>query len=381
LNLLDRYIFRSVLFSCTMAVGLFAFVLTLGNVIRDLLRLILSGQLPLDLAGELILLTVASVATYALPIGILTGVLLTLGRLSADSEITAMRTCGISLWRIARPIYLLAGLGVAIALYVNFQTMPAAKTKYELQLAEAVRTDPLRLIKPRTFIRDFPGRVVYVGDIQGTVMRDVWLWELDKEGREVQQVRAGSGRLDFDPATTELIVTLNHAQWEMRNEKNPENFSEPSRTGSFESAEPERLSLQGLFGQTAKRQKPAWMTYDELRAEQVRVAALPVAPGGEREHRRDEMKIALTIQDKFTMSLAVLSFALIAVPLGIKVSRRETSANLGVAVMLALGYYFLTTAVGWLDRHPEYRPDLLLWLPNLIFLGLGGWLFSRIDKR
>jgi lipopolysaccharide export system permease protein len=195
-----------------------------------------------------------------------------------------------------------------------------------------------------------------------------------------QTAHGGSGRLDFDAETTELIVTLNHAQWEERNEKDPENFSEPSRTGSFESAQPVRLSLQGLFGHPGKRQKPAWMTYEELQVEQARVAALPVAPGAERDHARDVMKIALTIQDKFTMSLAVLSFALIGVPLGIKVSRRETSANLGVAVMLALGYYFLTTAVGWLDRHPEYRPDLLLWLPNVIFFALGFWLFRRIEK-
>jgi lipopolysaccharide export system permease protein len=37
--------------------------------------------------------------------------------------------------------------------------------------------------------------------------------------------------------------------------------------------------------------------------------------------------------------------------------------------------------VKWLDRHPEYRPDLLLWLPNLLFLALGVWLFTRIEQR
>jgi lipopolysaccharide export system permease protein len=37
--------------------------------------------------------------------------------------------------------------------------------------------------------------------------------------------------------------------------------------------------------------------------------------------------------------------------------------------------------VGWLDHHPEYRPDLLLWLPNLIVIGLGVWLFYRLDRR
>ena len=93
------------------------------------------------------------------------------------------------------------------------------------------------------------------------------------------------------------------------------------------------------------------------------------------------MKVKLVIQDKFTMSLAVLSFALVGVPLGIRVSRKETSANLALAAAMALGYYLLTTMVGWLDPHPEYRPDLLLWVPNLVFLSVGGWLMATIDRR
>ena len=381
MNLLDRYIFKSVLFSCAVAVGLFAFVLTLGNVIRDLLSYLLAGRISLPVAGELVLLTLASVATYALPIGILTGVLLTLGRLSADNEITAMRTCGISLGRIARPIFILAVLGMLTGLYVNFESMPSSKIKYEREFAAAVRTNPLRFIQPKTFIRDFKGWVIYVSDIQDSEMHDLWLWELDAEGRVVRVVRARSGRLDFDGATNELIVTLEHAHWELRNEKNPEDFSEPSLTGSFETAEPVRLPLDRLFGRTGVRQKLPWMTYAELRAEQARLAALPVPPGSEAQHARDQMQVALTIQEKFNTALAMLSFALLGVPLGIKVSRRETSANLGIAVLLALGYYFLTTAVHWIDGHPEYRPDLLIWLPNILCLSLGAWLFSRIGKR
>jgi lipopolysaccharide export system permease protein len=93
------------------------------------------------------------------------------------------------------------------------------------------------------------------------------------------------------------------------------------------------------------------------------------------------MKLAMTIQEKFTTAFAVLSFTLVGLPLGIAVSRRETSANLGVAVALALSYYFLTVMIGWLDRHPEYHPDILLWLPNVIFVCLGLWLFRRLRAR
>jgi lipopolysaccharide export system permease protein len=92
------------------------------------------------------------------------------------------------------------------------------------------------------------------------------------------------------------------------------------------------------------------------------------------------MRVSFTIQDKINTALAIFSFALIGIPLGIRVSRRETSANLGVAVSLALGYYLLTVLVGWLDHHPEYRPDLLLWIPNLVILASGFWMLRRLNR-
>ena len=384
MNLLDRYIFKSVLIASAGAVGLFAFVLTLGNVIRDLLGYLLTDQLSLPVFGELVLLTIASVVIYALPMGILTGVLLTLGQLSADSEVTAMRAAGISLTRIARPVLILALLAVVTGLYINFQSMPWAKTEYERRWHEIARSNPLSFIVPRTFIRTFPGHVIYVGAKEGTVTRDIWVWDLDREERAIRLTRAQSGRVDYDDNTNDLILTLTKGQYEPRNEKNPEDFSEaPPPFISFEISEPRRLSLNQLFHRDTPTQKLQWMTYGQLRAEQARLAALPVPAdrAAAKEQARTQMKVAFTVQEKFTLAFSMLSFALVGVPLGIKVSRRETSANLGVAVLLVLGYYFLTTAVSWIDRHPEYRPDLLLWLPNLIFIAIGLWLFSRIEKK
>jgi lipopolysaccharide export system permease protein len=365
-----------------MAVALFAFVLTLGNVIRDLLGLILSGQLPPLLAGELILLTVASVSIYAMPIGILTGVLLTLGRLSADSEITAMRAAGISVTRIARPVFILGALCAVGAFYVNFESMPWARVQYHKEFAAAVRANPLRIIIPKTFIRDFAGCVLYVGAKEGDVLRDIWLWELDDQSRVRRLLRAEAGRLVYDEATNSLIPTLVHVKIEERDPENPEDFSKSPKAPSIEKAEEVRISLDRYFGKNLERMKQDWLTYDQLRAEQARLAARPPPPPEKKkEFAREAMKLDLIVQEKFNLSLAVFSFALIGVPLGIKVSRRETSANLGLALVLVLGFYLLTVMVKWLDRHPEYRPDLLLWLPNLLFIGLALWLFTRIDRR
>jgi lipopolysaccharide export system permease protein len=384
LNLLDRYIFKSTFFTCAAAVGLFTFIVIVPNVAKDILPHVLAGTFPPALVIKFVLLLVPLAITFALPMGMLTGVLLTLGRLSADSEITAMRAAGISLTRVTRPILLLAALGVAVGLYFNFESMPRTRVEYHKEFADAMRTNPLSFIVPKTFIRDFADHVVYVGDKQGGELRDLWVWELDKERRVTRVVRALSGTFTYEDSTNSLILTLSHAQVETRDEKHPEVFTDAQLVGSFEQSEPIRLPLDRFFGpSSAARMKQEWLTYGELRVARAQLAEkpLPSSPPEAKKAVLERMKLELIYQDKFNTALAVLSLALIGVPLGIKVSRRETSANFAVAVGLTLTYYLLTMAVKVLDRHPEYRPDLLLWLPNIILLGVGAWLLTRIDKR
>lgn len=380
MNLLDRHILKSVLFTCLAAVGMFAFVLMLGNAIKDLLGYVLAGQLELTTFVRLLALLVPFVITYALPMGMLTGVLLTLGRLSADSEITAMRGAGLSLVRIARPVLVLGALGLLLATYVNFDSMPRARVQYHKELADAVRANPLSFLVPKTFVRDFPGLVVYVGEKEGAILREIWLWKLDAEHRVTQMVRAESGRVDYDEGRNELVFTGTQAKGENRDAKKPEDFSSANPVGVFGKTEPWHLPLERLYGRRTTRQRVDYMTYGELATESARLATLSVPPEELKEHTLARLRVKMTVQEKFTTALSVFTFALIGVPLGIKISRRETSANLGLALILVLGYYFLTVMVKWLDRHPEYRPDLLLWVPNLIFIALALWLFRRAGR-
>jgi lipopolysaccharide export system permease protein len=382
-TLLDRYIFRSALFSCIAAVSLFGFVVMSVNVIRDLIGPVLAGQFSNVEAIRLVLLLVPFVISYALPMGMLTGILLTLGRLSADNEVTAMRAAGLSLTRIALPIFLLGFAGAAIGLPINFKAMPWARVEYDHEFNQAIRAKPLSFIVPKTFSHNFPGWVVYVNERKGSELRDIWVWKLDDMKRATSLWHSAAGHVDYDEQTSELILTLLGGQAETLNEKHPEEYSMAGAVptiGSFDQWSP-RLSLAALFQRQGDRRKLQWMTYPQLKEERERRIALPIPLGGAPEHARAVMQVSFTIMDKFNTALAVLSFAVLGVPLGIKVSRRETSANLGLAVGLAVSYYFLTVMIGWLDRHPEYRPDLLLWVPNLAFLTIGLILFSRIDRN
>lgn len=382
LNLLDRHIFTSVLFTCAAAVGLFAFVVALPNIVRELIGPLLAGQFDFATFARLVGLLFPFAISFALPMGILTGVLLTLGRMSADSEITAMRASGLGIARIARPVFILGAVCAVAATYVNFESMPWARVQYHREFAAAVRANPLRIIVPKTFIRDFKGVVIYVGEKEGNIVHDVWVWRLDSQNRVTEFERSRTGRVDLDQTANALNLTLIPAQVEKRDDEDPEDFSKNTLVAlSSVSRTPEPISLDRLFGKSLEKMKDDWLTYDGLLAKQEQLAAERPPPEKAKEHARNRMKLALVFHEKWNLSLAVFSFALIGVPLGIKVSRRETSANLGLALVLVLGFYLLTVVVKSLDRHPEYRPDLLLWLPNALFLGLGLWLFSRIDRR
>jgi len=381
LNLLDRHIFKSVLGACVGAVALFGFLLMLVNTLRDILAPLLAGQLEGTIALQLLLMLPLTVAQFALPMGILTGVLLTLGRLSADSEIVAMRAAGIGLFRIARPILLLGAAGGLLCLFTNFYAFPKAKVKYERELTTALRRNPLSFIIPKTFVRDFKGCVIYVGSKEGSVLHDVWFWKLDDRQRVIQLVRAASGRIDFDDTTNELVAVLTPAQVTTPMGADREDPAEPPLVNLF-GEYPARLPLDRYFSAKGSKVKPEWLTYEQLHIERVRLAALPpeTTPQKIRDAAVTRMKLELVIHDKYNLALAAFAFAVVAVPLGIQVSRRETSANLGIALVLVIGYYLLTVAVKLLDRHPEYHPDYLLWLPNVIFLSLGIWLFRRLER-
>ncbi len=373
MNLLQRHIFKSVFFTCVVAAGVFAFVLIVGNAFKDLLGYLLAGQLTLETFLKLIALLVPYVGVHALPIGMLTGVLLVLGRMSAQQEVTAMRAAGLGLGYVAKPILLIAAAGVVVSLGLNFYYMPQARTLYRSTVTDSVRKNPLSMIVEKTFIRDFPGVVIYVGEKTGGELGDVWFWKLDKEKRVTEFLRAKKGHVTYDEDANVMKVSLLDTFSDRRNPDHPENFTNTDTQVSMGEVVVD-IPMGNIFGARGTSSNKAYLlTLGELLARRDQL---------EREHASfaERMTVSVALNEKAAGSFTILAFTLMAIPLGIKVSRKETTANLGVALALALSYYFLNVMVGWLDRSPALRPDLWLWLPPVLFVGVGVWLFRRVER-
>ncbi|MDX2188026.1 MAG: LptF/LptG family permease [Opitutaceae bacterium] len=373
ISVLRRHLLSATFVSVGGAIAFFAFVMATVNMLRDLLAYFLDGRLPVLLFLKLSWLLFPYVVTYALPMGMLLGVLLVLGRMSADNEITAMRAAGLSVARICAPLYLLAILGAGFALFINFKVMPEARVAYHAQFDQTIRSTALDFIKPQTFVRNLlPNKVLYVGAKEGDTLKNFWLWESDPQGRVIRVWHADEAKPRFEAEEATVELELANARFENRDDKNPESTRQPPLTATFHDTKL-KFSLEHALGKATVRRKLDWMTWDQLWAERRRLKA-------EGAPRTQILKVDLTLHQKITSAIAVFAFTVLAIPLGIRAQRKETSANLGIAVGLVLAYYILTVAVGWLDRVPKARPDLLLWAPIFLFIGLGVFLMRRVDR-
>ena len=125
--MIDRYISRQLFVNLLFAIAVLSFVLVIGNIFRKLLPLLVNHDLPMEYLVGFIAYVLPFSLIFTIPWGLLTAVLLVFGRLSADNELTALRSNGVSITRICIPLVFIALLCTAASLWLNVQVAPAAQ--------------------------------------------------------------------------------------------------------------------------------------------------------------------------------------------------------------------------------------------------------------
>jgi lipopolysaccharide export system permease protein len=224
-----------------------------------------------------------------------------------------------------------------------------------------------------------------MGEREGDALKDFWIWELNQQRQVTLFMRAASGTLQFDEASLALVLTLNDGNAEQRNPDRPEAFSEDFGQSLFFEELSIALPLERILNPGSQRRRLKEMTFDELQAlrnqliadEQAGMIETP-RPGAPSEQR---LRVQMQIQNHFAMAFSVFSLAVLAIPLAIQIGRKETYANITLALVLAITYYFLMIVISWLEAQPALRADLLLWLPNIAFQALGAYGLYRASQR
>jgi len=379
-RILDRHVLTETALAGGMATGAFVFVMVAGNFLQQVAGAIATGRVSGGDGLELVILLFPGVIPYALPMGMLAGVLMAFGRMGAQHEITAMKASGRGLARIARPALLLAGGLALFSAWLNLEVAPAANDRYHHILSGSAQDNPAAIVTPGQLNRRIPGVILRAGAREGDVLRDFWLWRVDANGRLTQSIHAQEARLtaaegaDGKPL---LRVALTDARMESRppaedNRNAPASFA-MAKSAAFE------FPAGTVFQDGATARKLRWLTLAEL-LDAIEHGWQVTAASSAEEVARSRMMARTQLMTHVASAFSIFSLSLLAVPLAVRVGRSETFVNAVVALLVALSY-FLLTEMAKAVKNPSFRPDILVWLPNLVVLAVAIALLRRASRH
>lgn len=349
-----------------MGVSLLSLVLVLGNVFKELLDLLINHDVPLEAVLAFIACVLPFSMTFTIPWGFLTALLLVFGRLSADSELLAMRAMGISFSRIFIPVLLSALFLAGICLWINLEVAPRAEQAMMASLYKIATSNPLSFFQSDEVSEQFPDRRIYVGARENETLKNLLVFELEK-GHLSKVVFAKEGHLSVDKENARLLLKLQDAHFEERDSNDPNNFSK-IRQGIMLQSGVFPMSLKKLFEEKARWRHLNSYRFSEL-VDEIK------------KKNNQHLQLKVELNKRFSISFATVAFALIAVPLGITAHRKETSVGFALSLAIAFGYFFFIIIADTFRSNPQAYPILLIWLPNIIFTSLGIFLFRRLVKR
>jgi lipopolysaccharide export system permease protein len=388
MNTLHRYLLRQMVSTLVMTVIVFAFVLLLGNLLRQIVSLLVNRQASLFTVLEAVAYLLPFVLMYALPMGLLTATLLTFGRFSADHELTAARAGGVSLLALTTPVLLLAIFLSGISAIISLEVAPRCQGAYRDLLFRVGVQSVMSLIPEGRPIHDFENVIFYVGKVKGdNSLKDVKVLQLDREGEVVAYTQAETGRLEIS-TNREVALYLSNSQSSYLQD----GIWRPGVSGSDV-----RLQLTPEpRNEKARPRRISDMTFSELQSElrdlqrRLRASVPPASLSVEqlREMQRDWEKqrdtlvspILTAIHSNLSFAFSCFSFTLVGIPLAIRAHRRETSVGVAIALILALIFQGLIGLGEAMAARPELYPHLIVWSPNLLFQAVGCVLLWRANR-
>jgi LPS export ABC transporter permease LptG/LPS export ABC transporter permease LptF len=351
LKTIDRYVIREVVPPFVLSLLIFTFVLELPPLMGELERLLAKG-VPWPTVGRIILLLSPQALGLTIPMALLVGLLIGLGRLSTDRESVALLACGVSPYRLLRPVLVLAGLATAATMYVMIEAIPDANQKYReilfATLTKKVESD----VQPRVFFQEFPNWVLYPrneGKPGQSGWSDVLLANTSKPDA-LDIYMATRGRIVLDPAkrTVELLLTDGMQYSTMRpGESSATRFSQDLII---------RLDPDSVFPPVDLARGLTEKTITQLQTDIKEKTGRNESPHNE----------IMAIHAKFSIPVACIVFALIALALGLRASRDGKLGGFVVGIGVIFAYYiamFLAESAAKGHRIPA---EYARWAPNII---------------
>ena len=355
-RVIDRYILRETLPPVLLSLLVFTFLLLIDPIMRQARELIAKGVDGWTIA-ELMLWLVPQGLGITIPVAVLVGLLMGLGRMSGDREIVVMQACGVSIYRLLCPVLALALVAAAATGYTLVVVLPDANQAFREIVYRNVAAATENDVKARVFYHGLPGKVLYVNevDLQGTGWSGVFLADTGDDDAPRIYV-ADEGRIVLDPVNRQVDIVLTSGAMHDVDPADPATYNVNRFDETVLSLDP-----TGVFGDGGLDRGLNEMTIAELRAHAAELEAL-----GQPAHNP-----IMTLHQKVSFPVACLVFAFIGLALGVTTRRDGKLASFALGVGVIFAYYILLFGGQGLARSALVSPHWAVWICNIVLGALG----------
>jgi lipopolysaccharide export system permease protein len=365
-KIISRYIFKEIAFPFIIILFVLTFVLLMGKMLQ-IMDLMVNKGISIFTIAKLILFLLPAFMLFTIPIALLIAILIAMGRLSADNEITVLKTSGISLTQIYYPVAIASLITFVITIFVGYFLVPQSNFATKRLLFTIAQQNASIGIKEKVFNADFKGILLYADKIstKGDFMENVMISDSRIKG-EQHTILAKKAYLFADADSMTVMLRL-------------ENGSIHSVSSDFKNYRKIDFKIydinldlsSAISGISEDSKTSIEMTMGEL-LEKMRKPGLDEAAIRE---------LSIEVHKKFSIPLSCIFFGLLALPLGIKSHRAVKSRGVAVAIIVVSIYYLLRIGGEAFVETGYLSPEIGVWTPNIIFAILGVYLFYMANRE
>jgi len=359
-KIINRYIFKEITFPFFIILFVLTFVLLMGKILQ-IMDLMVNKGIGVLVITKIIIFLLPSFMVFTIPIALLIAILMAMGRLSADNEITVFRASGVSLIQLYRPVAAASLIAFVFTIIISYFLVPQSNFATKRLLFDIAQQNAGIGIKEKVFNDDFKGMVLYAEKIP-------------VDGEHMEGVIIYDSRFPDKPNTIVarkafLVSDLASFTVKLRLEDGAVHTVSPDlknyRKIDFKTYDI-NLDLSTSLantGEAAKSSKDMTM-YELLNKRKI--------PGLGQALMRE---LSIELHKKFSIPLSCIFFAIIALPLGIKSHRAVKSRGFAVGIIIVSLYYLLRLGGEALAETGRLSPVIGVWMPNFIFAVMGIYLF------
>ena len=364
-KIIDRYIFKEIAYPFIIILFVLTFVLLMGRILQ-IMDLIINKGVSVFSIAKIIIFLLPAFMLFTIPIALLISILIAVGRLSSENEITALKTSGVSLMQMYYPVAIASLITFIFTIVISYFLVPQSNFATKRLLFNIVQKNASIGIKEKVFNADFKGFLIYAEKIpvnknylEGIIVSDKRLIG------EQNTILAKKAFLISDPESMTVKLKLENGSIHTVS-SDLKNY----RKIDFESYDI-KLDLSTALARLDESSKSSTeMTMTELLDRMKK-------PGLEKAAVRE---LAIEVHKKFSIPLSCIFFGLLAMPLGIRSHRSVKSRGFAVGIIVVSFYYLLRIGGEALVETGYLSPEIGVWTPNFVFALLGIFLFYMANR-